>query len=88
MKGKSASIEITHKGGSFVSVHGGTAKALSRRAIQYVVNEYSAALGQSNGISPHKLRHSFAVDLIRKDGDIILLRNQLGHNDIKTNSLY
>ncbi|GEL05509.1 tyrosine recombinase XerS [Rummeliibacillus stabekisii] len=72
----------------FVSVYGGTAKALSRRAIQNVVNKYTAAFGQSNGISPHKLRHSFAVDFIRNGGDIILLRDQLGHNDIKTTSLY
>ncbi|MGF9977332.1 tyrosine recombinase XerS [Viridibacillus arvi] len=72
----------------FVSGYGGSAKPLSRRAIQNIVNKYTAAFGQSNGISPHKLRHSFAVDFIRNGGDIILLRDQLGHNDIKTTSLY
>lgn len=72
----------------FVSTYGGTAKALSRRAIQNIVNKYTAAFGQSNGISPHKLRHSFAVDFIRNGGSVILLRDQLGHNDINTTSLY
>lgn len=72
----------------FVSIYRGAATALSRRAIQNIINKYTAAFGQSNGISPHKLRHSFAVDFIRNGGDLILLRDQLGHNDIKTTSLY
>ncbi|MFG3613331.1 tyrosine-type recombinase/integrase [Rummeliibacillus stabekisii] len=61
---------------------------MSRRAIQNAVNKYTAAFGQSNVIRPHKLRHSFAVDFIRNGGDTILLWDQLGHNDIKTTSVY
>ncbi|RKJ72209.1 tyrosine recombinase XerS [Butyricicoccus sp. 1XD8-22] len=73
----------------FVTNYGNGVTALSRRAIQNMVNKYTAAFSRSSkGISPHKLRHSFAVDFIRNGGDIILLRDQLGHNDIKTTSLY
>lgn len=71
----------------FVSVYGGVVRPLSRRAIQNIVNKYTSAFFR-NGKSPHKLRHSFAVDFIRSGGDIILLRDQLGHSDIKTTSLY
>ncbi|HWJ80096.1 MAG TPA: tyrosine recombinase XerS, partial [Niallia sp.] len=72
----------------FVTNYGGGVTPLTRRAIQNIVNKYTAAFSKSAGMSPHKLRHSFAVDFIRNNGDIVLLRDQLGHNDIKTTSLY
>ena len=62
---------------------------LSRRSIQNIVDKYTAAFnGSEKGMSPHKLRHSFAADYLRNGGNIVLLRDQLGHNDIKTTSLY
>lgn len=72
----------------FVTNYGGGVTPLSRRAIQNIVNKYTAAFSKSSGISPHKLRHSFAVEFIRSGGNIILLRDQLGHNVIETTSLY
>ena len=39
-------------------------------------------------MSPYKLRHSFAADFIRNGGNIVLLRNHLGHSNIETTSLY
>lgn len=39
-------------------------------------------------MSSHKLRHSFAADFIRNGGSIVLLRDQLGHSNIETTSLY
>lgn len=55
----------------FVSVYGGVVRPLYRRAIQNIVNKYTAAFFR-NGKSPHKLRYSFAVDFTRSGGDIIL----------------
>lgn len=99
----------------FVTNYRQSVTALSRRAIQNIVNKYTAAFFLSKrvnqneddflnvytdddeekarknleeGISPHKLRHSFAADFIRNGGNIILLRDQLGHNNIQTTSLY
>ena len=72
----------------FVTLYGGTARPLSRRAIENLVTKYTAAFAQGEGISPHKLRHSFAADFIRNGGNIILLRDQLGHSNIETTSLY
>lgn len=39
-------------------------------------------------MSPHKLRHPFASGWLRNGGDIVKLRDQLGHSSIETTSLY
>lgn len=72
----------------FVTLYGGVARPLSRRAIENLVTKYTAAFAQGEGMSPHKLRHSFAADFIRNGGSIVLLRDQLGHSNIETTSLY
>jgi len=72
----------------FATLYGGTARPLSRRAIENLVTKYTAAFAQGKGMSPHKLRHSFAADFIRNGGSIVLLRDQLGHSNIETTSLY
>jgi integrase/recombinase XerD len=40
------------------------------------------------GGSPHKLRHSFAVNWLRNDGDIVTLHRILGHSKIQTTMEY
>lgn len=72
----------------FVTLYGGVARPLSRRAIENLVTKYTAAFAQGKGMSPHKLRHTFAADFIRNGGNIVLLRDQLGHSNIETTSLY
>lgn len=72
----------------FISNYGGDARPLSRRAIENIVTKYTAAFFESEGISPHKLRHSFGADYIRNGGSIVLLRDQLGHNNFEATSLY
>lgn len=72
----------------FVTLYGGSARPLSRRAIENLVTKYTAAFSQGEGISPHKLRHTFAAEFIRNGGNIVLLRDQLGHSNIETTSLY
>ncbi|MFB9220627.1 tyrosine-type recombinase/integrase [Kurthia sibirica] len=57
---------------------------ISKRSIQLLVTKYTAAFNGNTGISPQKLRHSCATDYIKNDGNIITLRDQLGHSDIKT----
>lgn len=72
----------------FVTFYGGITRPLSRRAIENLVTKYTAAFAQGEGMSPHKLRHTFAADFIRNGGNIVLLRDQLGHSNIETTSLY
>lgn len=72
----------------FVTLYGGITRPLSRRAIENLVTKYTAAFAQGEGMSPHKLRHTFAADFMRNGGNIVLLRDQLGHSNIETTSLY
>lgn len=38
--------------------------------------------------NPHKFRHSFAVNWLRSDGDIVTLHRILGHANIQTTMIY
>ena len=78
----------------FVSKYAGTAKPISVRAIQDFVTKYTLAFNSqeefSSGqaLSPHKFRHTFASEWIKNGGNLILLRDQLGHNSIETTEKY
>jgi integrase len=39
-------------------------------------------------VSPHKLRHSFAVNWLRCGGNIVTLHKILGHSKIQTTMIY
>ena len=43
---------------------------------------------QYMGGSPHKFRHSFAVNWLRQGGKLTTLSQMLGHSDIKTTMIY
>ncbi|WP_078557216.1 tyrosine recombinase XerS [Bacillus alkalicellulosilyticus] len=74
----------------FVTNYNGTVKPISVRAIQNLVQRYTKAYNKGQRhLSPHKLRHSFAGEYLKNSGgNMILLRDQLGHNSIETTSLY
>lgn len=62
---------------------------LSRRAIQNLVEKYTRAYtGNTKGLYPHKLRHSFALDYRKHNDDLLMLSEQLGHSNTNTTRLY
>jgi len=63
---------------------------LSTRQVQRLVKAYAvkAGLRLAKLFHPHSLRHSFAIDWIRKGGDIESLRRILGHESLDTTKLY
>lgn len=72
----------------FLSRYKGKAQPVSVRTIQNNLNKYTTAFTNGKSLSPHKLRHSFASEWLRSGGNLVLLRDQLGHSSIETTTLY
>jgi site-specific recombinase XerD len=61
-------------------------KPLNTRQAFRIVRE----IGRKAGIEihPHLLRHSFAINLRRRGGDLMLLKEALGHSSVITTQIY
>ena len=56
---------------------------LSPRTIQHIFKQYAP-----NGITPHKIRHSYASELYRRSHNLRVVQENLGHSSIKTTEIY
>lgn len=67
---------------------------LTRFGVSYIVKERVAAAAKQESslagrkITPHTFRHTTALHLIQSNVDISVVKEWLGHADIKTTSLY
>jgi integrase/recombinase XerC len=66
----------------------GTGRPLTPRSIQLLLKEYLQIAGLDAGISPHKLRHSFATHLLNRGADLRSVQELLGHAHLTTTQIY
>ncbi|MEN6611654.1 MAG: site-specific tyrosine recombinase/integron integrase [Methanoregulaceae archaeon] len=56
---------------------------ISARTIQHLFRKYAPV-----GITPHKIRHSYASELYRRSKNLRVVQENLGHSSIKTTEIY
>lgn len=59
-------------------------KRVSVRSIENLVKKYAKIVTPLKKITPHKLRSTYGTSLYRETGDIYLVAEVLGHNDVNT----
>ena len=69
----------------FLNQRGG---ALTRQGLYKVIQGRARAVGLSEKMSPHTLRHSFATHLLSGGCDLRSVQEMLGHADVATTQIY
>lgn len=62
---------------------GRAGQPISQRTVQHIFNLYAP-----DGITPHKIRHSYATELYKRSHNLRVVQENLGHNSIQTTEIY
>lgn len=65
-----------------------TGAALSRQQVWSILKNTQKRLGLTEAMSPHKLRHTFATQLLDQNVDLRYIQELLGHSNIATTEIY
>lgn len=63
-------------------------KKLTYRGLEYIMGEIEKKTGCYMKLHPHKLRHSFATNLLSKGADLRTIQEMMGHESIGTTQVY
>ncbi|MEK7171219.1 MAG: tyrosine-type recombinase/integrase, partial [Patescibacteria group bacterium] len=78
-------IFVTHHKNSQLD---STKLPISSRTVQRSIRDIARQAGITKPISPHKIRHSYATDLLRNGADLRSVQALLGHSSITTTQIY
>lgn len=69
----------------FVNLNGGR---MTRQGFWKIIKHYQKTAKITTDITPHILRHSFAVHLIENGADVAVVKEIMGHSDISSTMVY
>lgn len=69
----------------FINARG---ERLTRQGLWLIIKEYVQHAGITTPVTPHTLRHSFAIRLLSEGTDIAAVQRLLGHANLSTTQMY
>lgn len=66
----------------------GEPKRLSRDYMRKIIGRLGKKAGLRGSLYPHRLRHTFATDLLAKGAELSFIADELGHSNLMTTQVY